>query len=182
MLNGRTVGVAGHIRIQDAVAAAVVAPGPMGRLCSAHEAGYGQKTGYHCIRSVLALEIPKQHRSGPVAKQLQDLIRQFGGENPLRGIERIRQTLLLLGYDPPCEDRIWKCMVKSRNPRSESTTWLPFLRNHLDASWAADLFIVINGWRHRRIRSRSCFFLSLEAFGFRMTVPSRRLFVFFFLG
>ena len=31
----------------------------------------------------------------------------------------------------------------------------------------------------KKIRSRSCFFISVEAFGFRMTVPSRYLPVFF---
>ena len=33
-------------------------------------------------------------------------------------------------------------MVKPRQPRSPSTTWLPFLRNHRDCSWAIDFFTV----------------------------------------
>jgi transposase InsO family protein len=33
-------------------------------------------------------------------------------------------------------------MVKPKNPRGKSTTWLPFLRNHLDVSWAIDFFTV----------------------------------------
>ena len=56
--------------------------------------------------------------------------------------ERIRDTLLLLQFDPPDEDTIRKYMVKSNNPRERSTTWLPFLRNHLDVSWAIDFFTV----------------------------------------
>ena len=33
-------------------------------------------------------------------------------------------------------------MLKPRKPRKRSTTWLPFLRNHLDVSWAIDFFTV----------------------------------------
>jgi len=33
-------------------------------------------------------------------------------------------------------------MVKPKNPRGKSTTWLPFLRNHMDVSWAIDFFTV----------------------------------------
>jgi transposase InsO family protein len=33
-------------------------------------------------------------------------------------------------------------MVKPRESRPPSTTWLPFLRNHLDCSWAIDFFTV----------------------------------------
>jgi len=33
-------------------------------------------------------------------------------------------------------------MVKPRKPRSPSTTWLAFLRNHLEVSWAIDFFTV----------------------------------------
>jgi putative transposase len=45
-------------------------------------------------------------------------------------------------YDPPCEDTIRKYMYKPRKPRNRSTTWLPFLRNHVDVSWAIDFFTV----------------------------------------
>jgi putative transposase len=33
-------------------------------------------------------------------------------------------------------------MYKPRNSRKRSTTWLPFLRNHMDVSWAIDFFTV----------------------------------------
>ena len=71
---------------------------------------------------------------------MQALIRKLSRENPLWGAERIRDTLLLLGYAPPGEDTVRKYMVKPRKPRKKSTTWLTFLRNHLDVSWAIDFF------------------------------------------
>jgi hypothetical protein len=77
-----------------------------------------------------------------VSKEMQDLIRKVSTENPLWGAERIRETLQLLQYDPPCEDTVRKYRVKPRNPKNTSTTWLPFLRNHLDVSWAMDFFTV----------------------------------------
>jgi transposase InsO family protein len=73
---------------------------------------------------------------------MQDLIRRLSRENPLWGAGQIRDNLSLLHYDPPCEDTIRKYMVKPRDPRNKSTTWLPFLRNHLDVSWAIDFFTV----------------------------------------
>ena len=78
----------------------------------------------------------------PLYSEMQQLIRQMSAENPLWGPDRIRDTLLLLGYDAPCARTIRKYMVKPRKPRRESTNWLPFLRNHLDVSWAIDFFAV----------------------------------------
>jgi transposase InsO family protein len=77
-----------------------------------------------------------------VSKGMQDLIRQRSSENSLWGAGRIRDTLLLLRYDPPCEESVRKYMVKPRHPKHKSTTWLPFIRNHLDVSWAMDFFTV----------------------------------------
>jgi len=77
-----------------------------------------------------------------VSKEMRNLIRQMSGENPLWGAERIGETLLLLQYDPQCEDTVLKYMIKPRNPKNKSTTLLPFLRNHLDVSWAIDFFTV----------------------------------------
>jgi len=78
----------------------------------------------------------------PVSRQMQGLIRKLSRENALWGAGQIRDTLLLLGYDPPCEDTVRKYMVRPRKPRMRSTTWLPFLRNHVDVSWAIDFFTV----------------------------------------
>ena len=73
---------------------------------------------------------------------MQELIRRLNRENPLWSAERIRDTLLLLRCYPPREDTIRKYMVKPKNPQGKSVTWLPFLRNHLDVSWAIDFFTV----------------------------------------
>ena len=77
-----------------------------------------------------------------VSREMQFSIRQLSKDNPLWGAEHIRETLLLLSYDPPCEDTIRKYMVRLRKPHTPSTSWLPFLRNHLDVSWAIDFFTV----------------------------------------
>jgi len=78
----------------------------------------------------------------PVALEIQQLIRRLSKENPLWGAERIRDVLLLMGYEAPGEDTVRKYMVKPRKPRPATTTWLTFLRNHLDGSWAIDFFTV----------------------------------------
>lgn len=78
----------------------------------------------------------------PVALELQRLIRRLSKENPLWGAARIRDVLLLMGYEAPGEDTVRKYMVKPRKPRSPSTSWLPFLPNHVDCSWAIDFFTV----------------------------------------
>ena len=78
----------------------------------------------------------------PVALEIQQLIRRLSKENPLWGAERVREVLLLMGYEAPGEDTVRKCMVKPSKPRPATTNWLTFLRNHLDCSWAMDLFIV----------------------------------------
>ena len=75
-------------------------------------------------------------------QEMQALIRKLSRENPLWSAQRIRDTLSLLGYPPICDDTVRKYMVKRRKPREPSTTWLPFLRNHLDISWAVDFFTV----------------------------------------
>jgi len=69
-----------------------------------------------------------------ISTEMRDLIQKLSSENPLWSAERIRDTLLLLRYDPPCEDTIRKYMVKPKGPHKKSTTWLPFLRNRLDIS------------------------------------------------
>ena len=78
----------------------------------------------------------------PISQEMQELIRELSRENALWGAGQIRDHLLLLHYEAPCEDTIRKYMVKPKNPRCKSTTWLPFLRNHLDVSWAIDFFTV----------------------------------------
>ncbi len=79
----------------------------------------------------------------PVPKEMRDLIRRLSRENPVWSAERIRDTLRLLGYDPPCDDTIRKYMDQSENQPDKPTNWLPFQRNHLEVSWAMDFFTVI---------------------------------------
>ncbi len=55
----------------------------------------------------------------PITKVIQDLIRKMIHENPLWSAERIRDTLLLLQYDPPSVDTIRKYMVKPTSHVSE---------------------------------------------------------------
>jgi len=57
----------------------------------------------------------------PVAPELQQLIRRLSKENPLWGAERIREVLLLMGYQAPGEDTVRKYMVKPRKPRPATT-------------------------------------------------------------
>jgi len=78
----------------------------------------------------------------PISQEMRDLIRKLSRENPLWGAEVICLTLLNLLYDPPCEDTIREYMVKPNGPYKKSISWLPFLRNHLDVSWAMDFFTV----------------------------------------
>jgi transposase InsO family protein len=78
----------------------------------------------------------------PLCTEMQQRIRRISRENPLWGPDRIRDTLLLLGYDAPCAETIRKYMVKTRKPRPDTTNWVAFLRNHLDVSWAIDFFTV----------------------------------------
>ncbi len=78
----------------------------------------------------------------PIPHEMQALIRRLSRENPLWGAEHIREELVLLGHEPPCEDTIRKYMKKPKKPRRPSGTWLPFLRNHLDVAWAMDFLTV----------------------------------------
>jgi len=78
----------------------------------------------------------------PMPTEMQRLIRRISRENPLWGPERIRDTLLLLGYDAPCTETVRKYMVKPTKRRPKTTGWISFLRNHLDVSWAIDFFTV----------------------------------------
>ena len=78
----------------------------------------------------------------PISEELQSLIYRLSKENPLWSPERIHDTLALLQYDPPCADTIRKYMYRPRKPRKRSTSWLPFLRNHVDVSWAIDFLTV----------------------------------------
>ena len=87
-------------------------------------------------------ESSRQGGRPAVPRQMRDLIRRLSRENPLWGAERIGDTLRLLGCNPPCSDTIRKYMFRPKKP-DKSVNWLPFIRNHLEVSWAMDFFTVI---------------------------------------
>ena len=78
----------------------------------------------------------------PIDREMQALIRRLSQENPLWSAERIRDTLALLDFDPPCIDTVAKYMARPRRSRNPSSTWKAFLRNHIHASWGMDFFTV----------------------------------------
>ncbi|HRY49708.1 MAG TPA: integrase core domain-containing protein [Candidatus Paceibacterota bacterium] len=63
-------------------------------------------------------------------------------ENRLWGAERIRDILVLLGFPKLDVETARKYMVGGGIWRQRSSTWLSFLRNHLQVSWAIDFFTV----------------------------------------
>ena len=87
----------------------------------------------------------KSRRKGgrpTISQEMRTLIRRLSRENVLWSAETIHGHLVLLGFDPPCPDTIRKYMVKPKGGRNKSQTWLTFLRNHLQVSWAMDFFTV----------------------------------------
>jgi len=68
------------------------------------------------------------------------LIRRLSRENVLWSAETIHGHLVLLGLDPPCPDTIRKYMIRPKGGTGKSQSWLTFLRNHLQVSWAMDFF------------------------------------------
>lgn len=77
-----------------------------------------------------------------IAPKLRGLIRQMSLENRLWGAERIRDTIALLGFPKLDVETVRKYMAGGGTLRQRSSTWLSFLRNHLQVSWAIDFFTV----------------------------------------
>ena len=77
-----------------------------------------------------------------IRQEMRALIQRLSRENVLWSAETIHGHLVLLGFDPPCPDTIRKYMVKHKGGTDKSQTWLTFLRNHLEGSWAMDFFTV----------------------------------------
>ena len=87
----------------------------------------------------------KSRRKGgrpAISQEMRALIRRLSRENVLWSAETIHGHLVLLGFDPPCPDTIRRYMVKPTGGTDKSQTWLTFLRNHLQVSWAMDFFTV----------------------------------------
>ena len=74
-----------------------------------------------------------------IDRELHDLIRRMGQENPLWGAPRIHGELLKLGFEV-AESTVSKYMIRRRRPPSQS--WRTFLRNHAEAIAAIDLCVV----------------------------------------
>jgi putative transposase len=77
-----------------------------------------------------------------ISPETRTLIRRLSRENVLWSAEAIHGHLVLLGLDPPCPDTIRKYMLKLKGGGEKSQSWLTFLRNHLQVSWAMDFFAV----------------------------------------
>jgi putative transposase len=75
-----------------------------------------------------------------ISQEVRTLIRRLSRENVLWSAETIYGHLVLLGFDPPCPDTIRKYMVKLTGGTDKSQSWLTFLRNHVQVSWAMDFF------------------------------------------
>ncbi len=82
-----------------------------------------------------------RYRAGrpKVDRELRDLIRQMGRENPLWGAPRIHGELLMLGFEV-AQSTVSKYMVRGRRPPSQS--WKTFLQNHAEAIAAIDMCVV----------------------------------------
>ena len=63
-------------------------------------------------------------------------------ENRLWGAERIRDTIALMGFPQLDVETVRKYMVSGGTCGQRSSTWLSFLRNDLQVSWAMDFFAV----------------------------------------
>jgi transposase InsO family protein len=74
-----------------------------------------------------------------VDRELRDLIRRMGRENPLWGAPRIHGELLMLGFEV-AQSTVSKYMVRGRRPPSQS--WKTFLQNHAEAIAAIDMCVV----------------------------------------
>lgn len=75
----------------------------------------------------------------PVAKEIQDLIKQLSNSNIGWGVPRIVGELRKLGIHV-AKSTVEKYRVK--HPKSPSPTWKSFLANHLTSLVAIDFFIV----------------------------------------
>ena len=74
-----------------------------------------------------------------VDRELRDLIRRMGRENPLWSAPRIHGELLMLGFEL-AQSTVSKYMVRGRRPPSQS--WKTFLQNHAEAIGAVDMCVV----------------------------------------
>jgi len=74
-----------------------------------------------------------------VDRELRDLIRQMGRDNPLWGAPRIHGELLMLGFEV-AQSTVSKYVMRGQRPPSQS--WKTFLQNHAEAIAAIDMCVV----------------------------------------
>lgn len=82
-----------------------------------------------------------------VAPEIIELINKHHEENPLLSPEKIHQQLKLLGVtNTPAPNTIAKYIKKSNTPKTPTDkqvqSWITFLKNHADITWAADFFTI----------------------------------------
>ena len=74
-----------------------------------------------------------------IDREIRDLIRRMGKENPLWGTPRIHAELLMLGIEV-AQSTVTRYMTRRQRPPSQS--WKTFLRNHGAGIASIDLFVV----------------------------------------
>jgi hypothetical protein len=87
----------------------------------------------------LALEISPSGGRPKIDREIRDLIRGMGKQNPLRGAPRIHGELLMLGIEI-AQSTVARYMTRRQGPPSQG--WKTFLRNHAAGIASIDLFVV----------------------------------------
>ena len=78
----------------------------------------------------------------PISVELRKLIRWISRQNPLWGAAKIRDVIVDMGFRKLDVRTVRKYMPRRAFPKDPSGNWLTFIRNHMDVSWAMDLWIV----------------------------------------
>jgi hypothetical protein len=87
----------------------------------------------------LALEISPSGGRPKIDREIRDLIRGMGKQNPLWGAPRIHGELLMLGIEI-AQSTVARYMTRRQGPPSQG--WKTFLRNHAAGIASIDLFVV----------------------------------------
>ncbi|MCL5103120.1 MAG: integrase core domain-containing protein [Armatimonadetes bacterium] len=78
-----------------------------------------------------------------VSAEMRRLIRKIHADNPFWSPERIHDQLVDLGFNPPAPNTIRKYLPRpTRDKSNPFQTWKAFISNHMDVTWAMDLFVV----------------------------------------
>jgi len=77
----------------------------------------------------------------PLDKEVRDLIRRMGRDNPTWGAPRIQAELRLVGHNV-AEATVAKYLSRARQHKPPSQTWKTFLHNHAGTLASMDFFVV----------------------------------------